>query len=368
MRLAERKFIATEKKCVTVVHALRKWLHYLNGERFVVVTDHLALRLLLSLKEPRERLARWVVDVQEFDFVVEHRAGRELVAPDTLSRDAVPKPLCQRCYSALDGQTLEDLTLREQYERVCSAARSMNAEQVSAVVEVSAFAAGPSIEELRHAKGQEFGCLRQPANSSKSMIVDDDGLLRMKSREEMLIVVPQSLTQCGLKFVHGSKLHGHYKVVRTIAKLQKRYWWKQIVPDVIKCIQNCTQCAVAEEEHPQRKASLEIVHPKRRFEQVAIDVQTIKPRTKAGNIKILVMIDVFTRFVRAVPIPNEKAGTVAKVVLEDWIGLFRPMEKLMSDGGTNLVSKVVKNLVGRLGIGRMQTYPWHPQANGTVEI
>ena len=140
-----------------------------------------------------------------------------------------------------------------------------------------------------------------------------------------------------------------------------------MVPDVVTFIQNCMQCAVAEEERPQRKASLEIVHPKCRFEQVAIDVQTITPRTRAGNIKILVMIDVFTRFVRAAPIPNEKADTVAKVVLEDWIGLFGLMEKLMSDGGTNLVSKVVENLVERLGIGRMQTYPWHPQANGTVE-
>ena len=127
------------------------------------------------------------------------------------------------------------------------------------------------------------------------------------------------------------------------------------------------QCAVAEEIRLQRKASLEIVHPKRRFEQVAIDVQTITLRTKAGNIKILVMIDVFTRFVRAVPIPDEKADTVAKVVLEDCIGLFGPMEKFMSDGGTNLVSKVVENLVERLGIGRMQTCPWHPQFHGTVE-
>ena len=78
-----------------------------------------------------------------FDFVDEHRARRELVAPDTLSRDSVPNPLCQRCCSAVDVQNLKDLTLREQYERVCSAARSMSAEIVSAVVEVIAFASGP---------------------------------------------------------------------------------------------------------------------------------------------------------------------------------------------------------------------------------
>lgn len=367
MRLSERKFTATEKECLAVVHALRKWCHYLHGERFQVITDHLALRWLLSLKEPRERLARWVVDVQDFDFVVEHRAGRELVVPDTLSRDAVPKPLCQRCYKALDWHKLENFTVKQQDEQVDSEVKSLSAERVSTIVEVSAFAAGPSIQELRHAQTEEFGCLQDAADSDKRMLVDDDGLLCIHSKGDVMIVVPQSLTQDVLKFVHGSKLHGHYKVARTIAKLRKKYWWKKMVPDVVKFIQDCIHCAVSEEECPQRQAGLEIVHPRRRFDQVAIDVQTITPRTKSGNIKILVMIDVFTRFVRAVPIPDDKADTVAKVLLEDWIGLFRPMEKLISDGGTNLVSKVVKSLMEQMGIDRMQTYPWHPQANGTVE-
>lgn len=128
-----------------------------------------------------------------------------------------------------------------------------------------------------------------------------------------------------------------------------------MVPDVTKIIHNCLQCAVSEEERPRRQAALEKVHPRCRFEQVAIDVQTITPRTKSGNIKILVMIDIFTRFVRAVPILDEKATTVAKELLDELISVFGPMEKLMSDGGPNLVSKVVENLVARLGIGRMQT-------------
>lgn len=79
------------------------------------------------------------------------------------------------------------------------------------------------------------------------------------------------------------------------------------------------------------------------------------------------MIDVFTRFVRAVPIPNEKAETVAKILLDDWIDVFGLMEKLMSGCGTNLVSEVVDNLLSQLGMRRMQTYPFHPRANGTVE-
>ena len=355
LKQSERKFTATEKECLAIVHSLRKWRHYLHGERFLVVTDHLALRWLLSLKDPRERLARWVVDVQDFDFEVEHRAGRELVVPDTLSRDAVQKPLCQWCYRTLDDVALDTVTQGEQQSRVDAAEQSLRVERVSSVIETNSFATGPSVEELRTAQEEEFGCLRQAAASHKRMVTDEDGLLRMESGGNLVIVVPNSLKQNILRWVHGSKLHGHYKTARTIAKLRKNYWWKGMTPDVVKFIQECMQCAVSEEEHPRRQATMEIVHPKRRFEQVAIDVQTITPRTAAGNTKILVMIDVFTRFVRAVPIPNERAGTVAKVLMDEWIGLFGPMEKLMSDGGTNLVSKVVDNLAEQLGVGSMRT-------------
>ena len=59
------------------------------------------------------------------------------------------------------------------------------------------------------------------------------------------------------------------------------------------------------------------MHPQRRFQQVAFDVQTITPRTKSGNIKVLAIVDVFTRYVRARPIPAEKANTIAKVLVED---------------------------------------------------
>ena len=140
-----------------------------------------------------------------------------------------------------------------------------------------------------------------------------------------------------------------------------------MVADVVDLVKNCLQCTVADEEQPQKQARLGVVHPRLRFEQVAIDIKTVTQRTEPGNIKILVMIDAFTRFVRAVPVPNEKTETIAKALLDKWVAVFGPMETLMSDGGTNLVSKVVQNLTEHLGIGRMQTYPWHPQANGTVE-
>ena len=126
--------------------------------------------------------------------------------------------------------------------------------------------------ELREAQERELGCLQTAAPTDRRKIVDDDGLLRMEFGNNLVTVVSQSMTQSVLRFVHDSKLHGHYKVARTIAKLRKRYWWRNMVPDVVTVVKNCLQCAVSEDEFPQRQAGMEIVLPNRRFEQVAIDV------------------------------------------------------------------------------------------------
>ena len=56
----------------------------------------------------------------------------------------------------------------------------------------------------------------------------------------------------------------------------------------------------------------------------------------------MAIVDVFSRFVRARPIPDERAETIARVLIEDWIAVFGQMEWLLSDGGTNLVGGVIK--------------------------
>lgn len=66
---------------------------------------------------------------------------------DTLSRDAVPKPLCQRCYFPISGENLDTKVLKEEQERVEVAVHGMKAERVSAVAEVRSFADEPTREK-----------------------------------------------------------------------------------------------------------------------------------------------------------------------------------------------------------------------------
>jgi RNase H-like domain found in reverse transcriptase len=97
---AEVRYTVTEKEYLETVLALRKWRNYLHGgPKFDIVTDHIALRWLISLREPRGRLAWWMVEVKEFYYENSHVTGSSLVVPDCLSRDtfAEKSPGCPRC-------------------------------------------------------------------------------------------------------------------------------------------------------------------------------------------------------------------------------------------------------------------------------
>lgn len=81
----ERNFSATEKEVYAIVFCTRHFRVYLLGRKFKIVTDHKALKFLHTM-EPKGRIARWIMDLQEFQFEVEHRPGKQNTNTDSLSR------------------------------------------------------------------------------------------------------------------------------------------------------------------------------------------------------------------------------------------------------------------------------------------
>jgi len=82
----EGNYTTTEKECLAIIWAIRKMRCYLEGYRFEVVTDHLALKWLNSIESLSGRVARWALELQQFQFDVRYRRGKLNVVADALSR------------------------------------------------------------------------------------------------------------------------------------------------------------------------------------------------------------------------------------------------------------------------------------------
>ncbi|KAA8493485.1 Retrovirus-related Pol polyprotein from transposon 17.6 [Porphyridium purpureum] len=82
----KRCYTVTKLACLAVVWCLKKVRHYVFGTTVRIRADHEPLHWLLSMKEPRGRLARWALTIQDFSFTIENIKGRLNRVPDALSR------------------------------------------------------------------------------------------------------------------------------------------------------------------------------------------------------------------------------------------------------------------------------------------
>ena len=88
LRGAEKRYSATEMEALAVVAAIHHFLPYLFGRHFGVVTDHQALKALMTTTPLNRRLQGWALKLQNFDFSVVYRAGKENGNANGLSRQA----------------------------------------------------------------------------------------------------------------------------------------------------------------------------------------------------------------------------------------------------------------------------------------
>ena len=63
----------------------------------------------------------------------------------------------------------------------------------------------------------------------------------------------------------------------------------------------------------------------------------VKPQ---GNKYIIVMIDLFSRYIHAVALPNQNAQTVCTALLHSWVLRFGAPRKILTDQGTNFESEI----------------------------
>ncbi|GAU44160.1 hypothetical protein TSUD_399820 [Trifolium subterraneum] len=130
----------------------------------------------------------------------------------------------------------------------------------------------------------------------------------------------------------------------------------------------CHKCQIYADKIHLPPTSLNVLSSPWPFSMWGIDmIGRIEPKASNGHRFILVAIDYFTKWVEAASYANVTKQVVVRFIKNHIICRYGVPNKIITDNGTNLNNKMMKDLCDEFKIEHHNSSPYRPQMNGAVE-
>lgn len=326
----ERNYSTVERELLSIVVALERLRPYLEGYKFTVITDQHSLIWLHNLREPTGRLARWAVRLQQFDFEIIHRKGKDHVVPDLLSR-TVPE------INTVATTNVSD----KWYQNMCKKVRDNPLKY--------------SQWRLSENKLYKYVSCPYPKLSDEN--------------DSWKEVVPKQFRTSIINENHDSMSACHAGVFKTFERLKSRYYWPKLRSDVARYVRNCSICL---KHKPSLKSPAGLLgkHPEatRPWQMISVDLFGPLPRSSQGYKYIYVVTDTFSKFSLFFPIRNATAAAVTRITEEQVFLIFGCPQYLICDNGKQFQSKLLKKLCENYKTSIIFTPYYHAQSNPVERV
>lgn len=363
----QRNYCVTRKELLAIVEGVKHFHHYLSGRPFRVRTDHAALKWLLSLRHTAEgQLARWLELLSAYDFSIEHRPGRLHGNADALSRRPCERE-CSHCshrdqpgaatnrlrLTAAATPSPADLRAAQSTDLdiapLLSGAQSQNRPSASSISDRS---------ERTKALWLQWDSLEMAGGLLCRRVVDPLG-------DVLQVVVPNALIPTVLQLFHDDG--GHLGGYKTYSKIRQHFYWPGMRQDTKLYCMSCEPCCRRKGPPRRTRAPLGIHNVGVPWERVGVDLAGPFPKTERGNKYLLVVVDYFTRWPEAIPIPSMHSHVAARALVEHIFSRFGAPCELHSDQGRTFESTLFREVLRLMGVRKTRTTPLHPQSDGAVE-
>lgn len=328
LRPHEKNYPTHDLELLAVVHALKKWRHYLLGRAFELVTDHKSLKWIFTQPELNMRQRRWVELLQEFSFEIKFRPGKCNQAADALSRRVISLAI-SLLSSSIPEEVRKELPIDDYF--------------------------GPLVQEVQNLRSQKH--LEEYSYK--------DGLLFFQNR----LCVPTILRPQVLKEAHEPPLAAHPGYHKMFASLKQNFFWPKMKKDTLEYVKKCLVCQKVKAERVKLPGKLHpLAIPEMKWECISMDFVTGLPKVSGGFDSIFVVVDKLTRVAHLIPIrTTATAADIAQIFIKEIVRLHGIPARIISDRDAKFTSKFWVAMFQSLGTLLNLSSAYHPETDGQTE-
>ena len=324
---SQRKWSAYDRELFSIYSAIKKFRHMLEGRNFKIFTDQKPL--IFAFKQnplkcsPRQ--LRHLDFISQYSTDIMYVPGVKNVVADALSRieiDTVTK------HPFLDFKKFFEAQKHD-----------------------------PEVQKLLKSNNSSLRLEFKPCQYSADDIICDT------STGSFRPFVPNSFRKLIFDHLHSLS---HPGIAATSKLICARYVWPKMKRQIKEWVQACEACQRSKVQRHTKAPLGTFSQPDARFEQIHLDIVGPLPPCD-NNIYVLTIIDRFTRWPEAIPVPDVTAETVCRSIFTNWISRFGCPSIITTDQGPQLRSALFAEFSRILGTNKVQTTAYHPQANGIIE-
>src|SRR3989338_2569485 len=134
------------------------------------------------------------------------------------------------------------------------------------------------------------------------------------------------------------KKQGHAGVKETTRVIAEQFWFPKMNYLIREQVKTCTRCIDYNQNNGKKRTNDKKLICSRPFEAISLD-PIPRERTKKGNEHLLVIVDNFSRFMKAIPIKDAKAETLMMALKEHWIKPYVPPKIIRFDSASAFAGK-----------------------------
>ena len=286
----QRRYPNYDREFYAIIQSLCHWRHYLLPKEFVLFSDHDALKNLHDQKKISDRHARWIEYMQDFVFVIRHKKGKDNAVADALSR------------RTHDDAHVHRLLLLTTIER-----RVTGFEQVR-----DGYNDCPDFGKIVEA-------LQQGPTTEYPEYTMTHGFLFCQRR---LCVPRTSLRDFFMWEAHAGGLSGHFGRNKTIAAMERHFYWPSMKRDIAHLVARYQTCIKAKMTKQNSGLYTPLPVPARPWDDVSMDFVLGLPCTSRRHDSIMVVVDRFSKMAHFTPCSKTTdASQVAALFFRDIVKL-----------------------------------------------